>query len=94
MKPFPFKRLSIGDIFNDIDGTTFIRTGTSVPKGAFDQVDERPELNCMILIPNKGKDKRGQLRFKADDVYCELLDATEISNIRLENITDEPMSNE
>lgn len=93
MKPVPFKRVAVGDIFNDVDGTTFVKTGKALlPK--VDEDESRDELNCMILIPNRVKDKRGQLRSKNEDVYCEVLDPSEVANLRLETITEEPMSNE
>jgi len=92
MKPLPFKRVLVGDIFNDIDGTTMIKTGRALLPKIED--DDGQELNCMILIPNRVKDKRGQLRSKNDDVYCEVLDPSEVANLRLETITEEPMSND
>lgn len=93
MKPLPFRRVSVGDIFNDVDGTTLVKTGRALLPEKDDE-GGRDELNCMILIPNRSKDKRGQLRSKNDDVYCEVLDPSEVANLRLETITEEPMSNE
>jgi len=87
MKPMPFIRVQVGGIFNDIDGTTFIKTG----KVYFKREADYQEANCVVLIPNKPKDQRGTIRSKEDDVYCEVLDKSEIADLVLndENETTE-----
>lgn len=97
MKPVPFARVNLGDIFNDIDGTTFIKTGKALTPNK-DEAGAFLELNCMILIPNKPKDNRGQLRYKSPDTYCEILDPQDILDSKLDALVDssmeEPGSNE
>lgn len=94
MKPFPFLRVGVGGIFNDIDGTTFVKTAKALLPNREEGLPP-VELNCMILIPNKNKDKRGQLRSKNDDVYCEVLDPSEVAELKLEEAAEEePVSNE
>lgn len=89
MKPKPFRDLIVGNIFRDIDGTTYIKSGKSFTTG-----EEQKVLNCIILIPNKSKDGRGQLRFKDEDVYCEVLEEIEIIELKLEEIEPVRESNE
>ncbi len=94
MKPAPFLRLNVGDIFNDIDGTTFIKTGKCFIQCKEDVAAPAKELNCVILIPNKPKDSRGQIRFKDDDVYCEVFDDKEISELQIEHPDEVAKSDE
>ena len=93
MKAMPFVRLNVGDIFNDIDGTTYIKTARALTPNKEETNTNYKKLNSMILIPNKPSDARGQLRYKDDDVYCEVLDIQEITELHLENMDDEPESN-
>jgi len=79
MKPMPFLRVPLGGIFNDIDGTTFLKT----TKVYFKKETDYQEINCIVLIPNKPKDQRGTIRTKEDDVYCEVLDKAEIADLVL-----------
>ena len=94
MKPMPFLRLVVGDIFNDIDGTTFIKIGKCYTPTKDESSSSYKELNCVILVPNKLKDTRGQIRFKNDDVYCEVFDEEEISELKIEHSDDSPKSDE
>lgn len=91
MKPLPFARVGIGDIFNDVDGTTFVKTAKAMLPKKEDVT--YAELNCMILIANKHRDARGQLRGKNDDVYCEVLDPSEVAELQLEHV-EVPESND
>lgn len=94
MKPMPFLRLNVGDVFNDIDGTTFIKTGKCLTPSKEDRSTSYKELNCVILVPNKPMDARGQLRFKNDDVYCEVFDDQEITELKIEYPEENHASNE
>jgi hypothetical protein len=78
-KAKPFRDVSTGDLFRDIDGTLFIKTKQKVYLNA----DGSDIANCMILIPNKQKDDRGDMRKKENDTYCEVLDITEVGEIHL-----------
>lgn len=75
----PFLRVPLGGIFNDIDGTTFLKTG----KVYFKKETDYQEANCVILIPNKPKDQRGTVKSKEDDIYCDVLDKSEIADLVL-----------
>ena len=78
-KAKPFKDVQSGDLFRDIDGTVLIKTNQKV----YTATDGSDIANCMILIPNKQKDDRGDMRKKEIDTYCEILDTAEIGEIHL-----------
>jgi hypothetical protein len=78
-KAKPFRDVSSGDLFRDIDGTTFIKVNQKV----YLTSDGSEIANCVILIPNKQKDDRGDIRKKEVDTYCEVLDPSEIEEIHL-----------
>lgn len=84
MKPLPFGRVSVGAIFNDMDGTTYVKTAKSMLANRTEDGPQFINLNCMILVPNTNKDKRGQLRGKDDDIYCEVLEPSEVASLKLE----------
>jgi len=78
-KAKPFKDVSSGSLFRDIDGTVLIKTRQKV----YLTPDSADIVNCMILVPNKQKDDRGDLRRKENDTYCEILDDIEVGEIHL-----------
>ena len=77
MKAKPFRDVDIGEMFRDIDGTHFFKTGKALTPVKTDEGSSYRELNCMIAIPNKPKDGRGQLRYKPEAEYCEVLEPNE-----------------
>lgn len=78
MKPKPFDRIKVGEIFRDIDGTILMRT-----EKTFANEEGKNILNCAILIPNISSLKRGDVIGKTRDTYCESLNDREVSEIRL-----------
>lgn len=78
-KAKPFKDVQSGSLFRDIDGTILVKVGQKVYLNS-----EGSEIaNCMILVPNKQKENRGDMRRKDYDTYCEILDDTEVGEIHL-----------
>lgn len=77
-KPKPFRDVQVGCLFRDIDGTTFIKT-----QKIYLTADGSELANCVILIPNKQKEERGDMRKKEIDSFCDMLDDTEIGEIHL-----------
>ena len=84
MKAFPFEKVKIGQAFRDIDGTVLMRTSK-----AYADNEGRTPINCTILIPNKMELSRGDLVAKARDIYCEVLDQRELSELRLVDVPDD-----
>ena len=78
-KARPFKDVQSGNLFRDVDGTVLIK----INQKAYLTSDGSDIANCMILIPNKQKDDRGDMRKKEQDTYCEILDNTEVGEIHL-----------
>lgn len=78
-KAKPFRDVQAGNFFWDIDGTLFIKIAQKVYTAA----DGSEIANCMILIPNRQKDDRGDMRKKEVDTYCEVLDEVEVGEIHL-----------
>jgi len=84
VKPLPFDRVKVGQVFRDIDGTIFMRITR-----AFGDNDGRTAINCAILITNKPEsDNRGDVIAKARDTYCEVLDERELSELKLIDIPE------
>ena len=84
MKAKPFERLKVGELFRDIDGTLLMRTSKS-----FSDVEAKNITNCTVLIPNKPDDNRGEMVYRARDVYCDTLTDREISEIKLVDMPSE-----
>lgn len=72
----PFINVKNGDIFRDVDGTTYVKT----PKSATSS--EGIFTNCVVLLANSKDLSRGDLVKKAKDVYCEVIDAAEIIQLQ------------
>ena len=83
MKATPFERVKIGQVFRDIDGTLIMRINK-----AYGDNEARSLINCVILISNKTEVSRGGLLAKTRDIYCEVLDDRELSDLGLIDITE------
>jgi len=83
MEKKPFKDINIRDIFRDIDGTILIKTDKTYAGASRSEV-----MNCVVLVPNKPNDYRGQMKKKENDSYCEVLDDVDMSDIRLKENHD------
>ena len=78
-KAKPFRDVQSGDLFRDIDGTVLIK----IKQKVYTTADGSELANCMILIPNKHKDDRGDMKKTENDTYCEVLDEVEVGEIHL-----------
>jgi hypothetical protein len=76
MQARPFIKVNNGNIFRDVDGTTYVKT----PKSATSS--EGIFTNCVVLITNSKDLSRGDLVKKVKDVYCEVIDAAEIIQLQ------------
>lgn len=84
MKALPFEKVKTGQAFRDVDGTVLMRTSK-----AFGDNEGRTPVNCAILISNKTDLSRGDLISKTRDIYCEVLDQRELSELRLVDVPDD-----
>lgn len=84
MTPMPFLKVKQGQAFRDIDGNVLMRISK-----AYADNDGRTPLNCAILIPNKSDLNRGDTTAKQKDIYCEVLDDRELSEIRLIDVPED-----
>ncbi len=88
MKAVPFQKVKIGQVFRDIDGNSLLR----IPK-VFRDNEGRDFRNCVILIANKSGLSIGDIMVKTREIYCELLNDTELNEIRLTDIIDNNTDN-
>ena len=84
MKASPFERVKPGQLFRDIDGNVLMRTSK-----AYADNEGRTPINCIVLIPNKGELTRGDTLTKTREIYCEVLDDRELSQIKLVDVHED-----
>lgn len=84
MKAKPFDRVKISEIFRDVDGNIILKQNR-----VFGDNEGRTPLNCVILVPNKPDIQRGDILFKNREVYCEVLDDREISELKFVILPEE-----
>ena len=90
MKAVPFEKVKAGQAFRDIDGNVLMRVSK-----AYSDSEGRTPVNCAILISNKADLTRGDLITKTRDIYCEVLDDRELSELTLVDVkADEEISEE
>jgi len=82
MKPVPFDKVKTGDIFRDMDGNSVMRTAKT-----YSDNEGKTVVNCIMLISNKTELSRGELFGKSREIYCEVLNEREISELTLVVIT-------